>query len=78
MIVFKKCKYVINKIDKGTVFVVGWKSEGVYTSKLTPLYTALLHRIKLSGYRIIIKFDNSVLVVEQKQLCDQNYKCLHL
>ena len=37
----------------------------MYSSKLTPLYTTFLHNIKLSGYRIRIQFDNSVLVAEQ-------------
>ena len=27
------------KEDKRTDYAVGWKSKGVYTSKLTPLYT---------------------------------------
>ena len=30
-----------------------------------PLYTTFLNSTKLSGYRTAIKFDNSVLVVEQ-------------
>ena len=28
------------KEDKGTEYVISWKSKGVYTSKLKPLYTA--------------------------------------
>ena len=39
------------KKDKGIDYVLGWKSKGVYTSKLKPLYTAFLHSIKFSGYR---------------------------
>ena len=42
-----------------------WKSKGVYTSKLTPFYTAFLHNTKLSVYKIGIQFNKSVLVVEQ-------------
>ena len=53
------------KEDKGIDYVIGWKSKEVYFSKLTPLYTAFLHRIELSGYRIRIQFDNSVLVGDQ-------------
>ena len=40
------------KKDKGTDYVLSWKSKGVYNSKLKPFYTAFLHSIKLSGYRI--------------------------
>ena len=43
------------KKDKGTDYVLSWKSKGVYNSKLKPLYTAFLHSIKLSEYRIGIK-----------------------
>ena len=32
------------KKDKGNDFSLGWKSKGVYNSKLNPLYTALLHK----------------------------------
>ena len=37
----------------------------MYTFKLTPLYTAFLHNIKLSVSKIGIQFNKSVLVVEQ-------------
>ena len=37
----------------------------MYVSKLRPLYTAFLQDIKLSGYRIGIQLDNSVLTIEQ-------------
>ena len=53
------------KEDKGTDYFVGWKSKGIYTPKLRPLYTAFLHSMKRSGYRTGKPFDNSVLVVEQ-------------
>ena len=33
----------------------------VYNSKLKPLYTAFLHSIKLSEYRIGLKFDKDPL-----------------
>ena len=58
------------KKGKGTDYVLRWKSKGVYTSKLKPLYTAFFHSIKLSGYRMGIKFDKGSLAVEQ------NCKCL--
>ena len=53
------------KKDKGTDFSLGWKSKRVYNSELKPLYTALLHCIKLSGYRMGIKFKKDSLSVEQ-------------
>ena len=40
-------------------------SKWVFNSKLKPLYTSLLHSIKLSGYRMGIKFDKDSLAVEQ-------------
>ena len=40
------------KKDKSTGYVLSWKSKRVYNSKLKPLYTAFLHSIKLSGYRM--------------------------
>ena len=68
------------KKDKGTDNVLSWKSKGLYTSKLKPLYTAFLHSIKLFGYRIGIKFDKDPLATTKqdplagtKQLLDQNY-----
>ena len=53
------------KKDKGTDYLLSWKSKVVCTSKLNPLYTAFLHSIKLSGYRMGIKFDRELLAVEQ-------------
>ena len=45
------------KEDKGTKYVIGCKSEGVYTSKLTSLYTTfhyiILHNLILMIERII-------------------------
>ena len=40
------------KKGKGNDYVLSWKSEGVFNSKLKPLYTALLNSIILSDYRI--------------------------
>ena len=53
------------KEDKGTYYVIHWESKGLYASKLTPLYTAFLHNIKHSGYKVGVQFNNSVLVLEQ-------------
>ena len=48
-----------------TKYVISWKSKGVFISTLAPLYTAFLHNIKLSAYRIRTQFNKSVLVLEQ-------------
>ena len=53
------------KKDKGSDYVLSWKSNEVYNSKLRPLYTAFLHSIKLSRYNMGIEFDKDPLVVEQ-------------
>ena len=44
--------------------LVGNRKE-VFISKRKPLYTAFLHRIKLSEYSVVIKFDKEPLAVEQ-------------
>ena len=36
------------KKDKGTDYVLSWKSRGVFNSKLKPLYSTFLNSIKLS------------------------------
>ena len=48
----------LNK-NKGTDYVLSWKSKGVFNSKLKSLYTAFLCGIKISEYRIGIKLDKS-------------------
>ena len=51
---------------KVTDYVLSWKSKRVFNSKLKSLYTAFLHGIKLSGYKMGIKFDKDPLAVEHK------------
>ena len=53
------------KKDKGTYYVLSWKSKGTYNSKLKPFYTAFLYSINVSGYWMGIKFDKDPLAVEQ-------------
>ena len=53
------------KKDKGTDYVLSWRTKGVFDSKLKRLYTAFLHSIKLSEHRIGIKFDKDPLAVKQ-------------
>ena len=36
-------------------YILSWKSNGLYNSKLKPFYTAFLHSIKFSGYKMGIK-----------------------
>ena len=50
------------KKDKGTDYVLSWRSKGVYNSILTPFF---LHNIKHFGYRTRIKFDKEPLAVER-------------
>ena len=40
------------KKEKGADYVLSWKSDLVYISKLKLLYIAYLHSIKSSGYRV--------------------------
>ena len=42
--------------DKATVMFLVW-NQRVYPSKLKSLFTAFLHSIKLSGYRMRIKLN---------------------
>ena len=49
----------------GIDYVLSCKSNGVYNSKLKPLYTAFLHSRKLSGYKMEVKFDKDPLAVEE-------------
>ena len=47
------------------MFLVGNQRKPIYNSNLKPLYTSFLYSIKLSGYRMGIKFDKGPLAVEQ-------------
>ena len=53
------------KKGKGTDYNLSLKSKRVFNSKLNPLYTAFLHSIKLSEYRIGVKCGKDPLAVEQ-------------
>ena len=50
---------------KITDYVLSCKSKGVYNSKLKLLYTSFLCSVKISGYRIEMKFEKDPLAVEQ-------------
>ena len=60
------------KKDKVTDYVLSWKSNGVYNSKLKSLYTAFLHSINLSGYRMRTKFDKDPLSVEYRNYLNKS------
>ena len=53
------------ELKKDTDDIFSWGSKRVYNSKLKPLHTAFLHSIKLSEYKIGLKFDKDTLAVEQ-------------
>ena len=53
------------KKNKGIDYPLCWKAKGVHNSKLKPLYTAFLYGIKLSGYKMRLKFDKDPLAVKQ-------------
>ena len=53
------------RIKKVTDYVLSWKSNGAYNSKLKLLYTAFLNSKKPSRYKMGIKFDKDPLVVEE-------------
>ena len=63
------------KKDKGADYVLSWKLKEVFSSKLKPLNTAFLHSIRLSEYRIRMKFDIDPLAVEQYNYC---YKTINV
>ena len=46
------------------MLLTGHEKRCVYTSKLKPLYPGFVHSVKLSGYRIEIQFNKSILVVK--------------
>ena len=53
------------KKDKSTECVIGWKSKGVYKSKLIPLHGSFLPNIKYFRNKIGIQFHRTPLVIEQ-------------
>ena len=53
------------KKDKSTDYVLSRKSKEVHTFKLNLLKIAFLYSIKLSRYKVGIKFDKDPFVVEK-------------
>ena len=54
------------KKDKGTDYVLSWKSDEVYNSELKRLYAVFFHCMNLSGYRMGIGFYKDPLSAEEK------------
>ena len=50
------------KIHKGTEYITGWKSKGLYNSKLIASHGAFLPNVKYFGVKIGIQFNNTPLV----------------
>ena len=53
------------KEDKDTEYIIGWKSKGVYISKLIALHGAFLPNVKYFRNKIGIQFNSTLLVIEQ-------------
>ena len=53
------------KNDKGTDYVIGWKSKDLFKSKLLPLHGAFLPSVKYFEYKIGTQFNNNPFIVEQ-------------
>ena len=60
------------KKNKSTDYVLNWKQNEIFNSKLKPSFTAFLNSIKLSEYRIGIKLDKDPAAVEQKNCLIKN------
>ena len=59
----KRDKLELKKTKALIMFFVG--NQGIFTSKLKPIYTAFLHSKKFSGYKVGVKFDKVPSAVEQ-------------
>ena len=63
------------KKDKGTEYIISWKSKGVYNSKLIASDGAFLANLKYFRNKIGIQLNSTHLVMEQKKLHNENCKC---
>ena len=57
---------------KWTDYVIGWKSSGLFESKLLPLHGTFLANKECLGYKIWIEFNNTPLVIEQNNYTTNN------
>ena len=53
------------KIDKSTVYIIGWKLERLHNSKFIALHSSFLPNVKYFRNKIGMQFDNTPLVIEQ-------------
>ena len=53
------------KIEKGTEYIVGWESKGLYNSKPIALHDAFLSNVKYFGIKIRIQNNKTPLAIEQ-------------
>ena len=53
------------KIDKGTDYIISWKSKGLYNSKLIALHGAFLPNVKHFVVKIGRQLNNTPLVIEE-------------
>ena len=53
------------KEDKGTEYIIGWKSKGVYNSKFIALHVDFLPNVKYFRNKIGIQLNSTPLVIEQ-------------
>ena len=53
------------KNDKFIKYIVSWKSNGLYNSKRIALHGAFLPNVKYLGNKIRMKFNSTLLVMEQ-------------
>ena len=66
LILLANKSYVRIKKDKVTDYSIGWKSKDLFESNHLPLHGAFLPNIKYIGYKIGMQFNNTSLVVEQR------------
>ena len=66
MFVYKSTLNMLElKIDKGTDYIISWKSKGLYNSKLIALHGVFLPNIKHFGVKIGRQLNNAPLVIEE-------------
>ena len=63
------------KEDKGSEYVIAWKSKGLFKTEFYLLHNAFLPKVKCFEHKTGIQFNNTPLVIDRK-ICNQNCKCL--
>ena len=52
-------------IGKGTKYIIGWRSKGLYNSKPMALYSSFLPNVEYFENKVGIQFNNTSLVIER-------------